>query len=382
MKLAIIIFIITLLSYPMPISVVASDSNSIFFKYLADFHFSGNVTSSQYGFIIKTPYEGNLSGLLMIELKPINTSCYQALYRFSGKLHVNYKLLTPKELSRDLNFSNSTILCSIKDIWKIVTSTSPTTQTYNFTRFSYNYVVNYKGVVTKNNVPSVYLASFFNSSGTIFDNKSKTDYSMISLGDYYFSLVENIPIEFKIKTSIYLNYTTPQSKNVIFLDSLSYITLNQTNYNLEQINNYNVLNFKTNLGVNFTIITNSTVQRISISGSKLSMQTNGTGKAFLSIFYGKPNLAISLKNIDVKINGKSTQYNLLYLLDYSMINLKYTQSVNEIEIDLGSNVGFYNYTAIKSTQATSQPFDFSIIIIAIIAFILALLAIFFLRRRY
>jgi hypothetical protein len=366
----------------MPISVVASDSNSIFFKYLADFHFSGNVTSSQYGFIIKTPYEGNLSGLLMIELKPINTSCYQALYRFSGKLHVNYKLLTPKELSRDLNFSNSTILCSIKDIWKIVTSTSPTTQTYNFTRFSYNYVVNYKGVVTKNNVPSVYLASFFNSSGTIFDNKSKTDYSMISLGDYYFSLVENIPIEFKIKTSIYLNYTTPQSKNVIFLDSLSYITLNQTNYNLEQINNYNVLNFKTNLGVNFTIITNSTVQRISISGSKLSMQTNGTGKAFLSIFYGKPNLAISLKNIDVKINGKSTQYNLLYLLDYSMINLKYTQSVNEIEIDLGSNVGFYNYTAIKSTQATSQPFDFSIIIIAIIAFILALLAIFFLRRRY
>lgn len=387
MKFAIVILIIILLSYPIPISSLSTDSDLIFFKYLMNLHFNGNVTSTQYGLVINIPYNGNLTGLLTIELKPINASCYQTLSSFSGKLHVTYKILTSKELSRDLNYSNSTILCSIKDIWKIVISTSPTTtNAYNFTRFSYNFEVNYKGIVAKNGILSVYLSSLFNSSGTIIDGRTKTDYSIISVGDHHFSLVENIPIESKIKVSSSLNYTAPESKNMIFSSSIFTLTLNQTNYNMnQQINNYNVLSFKTNLGVNFTIITNSTIQRILISGSKLSMSTNGTGKAFLTMFYGKPNLAISLENIDVKINGKSTQYNLLYLFDYSMINLKYNQSVNEIEIDLGSNVGFYNYTATtgtKSTEVTPQPSNFSIIIITILAFILALLAIFFLRRRY
>jgi len=380
-------FIIIILISSIFISIHPSYSEaSYFFDYSIISNYSGNVTIKQGSFSVTSKVTFNINASLLVFQEPINNTCYILKLNLNGTLKTNYSLFASMNINYPLKFSNSTILCSIKDLWKKIfeQNFTQTALMQNYTPFiNYNFTAQFVGVEKINNITSLHIKSLIDSNGNLKSNGNFYNYKLNSTIDIYLSVPQNILLKANLSSILYLESVNDNTIMKYNLIGDMNILLRNTNYhNFYHQTLINIHSFKTNLGVDFAIVTNTTLKSININGASMTLSTEGNYTTFLMIFYGKPKLGISIENIDIKIDNIKKDFSLIYMFDYAIISVEFSQSQRTIDIDLGANVGVYNYSqASPEIKQTGNVGWFNVLYTVIIALTFSILIILLLRKR-
>ncbi len=358
--------------------------NDYYFIYSINSDFSGNATLKQNSISTTIPFKANSTAELRVTISSYNKTCNNLLLNLTGNTMIQYSLLVPQKTTIPLKFSNSTVVCSMKDLWvRLLNQTfTTTTPILNSTsRLTYNYTLRFIGVEDVSNITSIHLKSVFNSTGLVNYNNTIDSYGLNSTADVYLSLIDNFLI--RMRAESFFKVDSINQNTILFGRGYVELALKSTDYsNLYYTGPINTSSFKTNLGVDFSIITNSNIKSINVSGNKMTLITTGNGTAYLTVIYGKPRLGISIGNVNLTIDDKNANYTTIYMFDYAILSTSYTQSERRIDIDLGANVGVYNFTQTSQSQTTSQQVNWSYIIYpVIIAVVFALIIVALLWRR-
>lgn len=310
-------------------------------------------------------FNGSSMFITNLEFKRYNNTCYYAKYTMVGSLNLPIpeellKIIGPDNIFGLLNSplyrSNSTLVCSInEELSRILTSDLTSfTMNGNFSGFDsrYNSSLTYRGITQYKDIQVVNLLFSYN-----FTAKSEQQmHDLRSNNTIYLSIVDNIPV-YMNGDSVYMLKNKPsgfrfeptiqEAKIIMNLQS----ELIQTDYKrIYYGGKVNALSFNTNLGVFILVLSNATISDVTVLGDTLHLKSSKEKNAFIYLLYGKQKLFIDFNKVRIKANNESLSFIPVYFLDYLALFSNYGSN-DEIEINLGANVGVYEYRASTATVA-------------------------------
>ncbi len=314
-------------------------------------------------------FNGTPRFIIDLDFKRYNDTCYYMKYTIIGSINLNI----PREIlgipnfirifdifNNPIQYSNSTLVCSIGGATTEVLGSNLTSiiMPLNFTNLdlSYNVNLNYRGITKYKNIPVVDLLFLLNSTIKSSDQIQNLNYT----STIYLSIIDNIPIYINSSLSYMTDLNIKSTFQFIEMEGIkmkiamdSHLELIQTDYKrIYYEGEINSISFDTNLGISFLILSNSTISDVFVSGDTLYITFPKETSGFVYLLYGKQKLFIDYSKVKVKADNESLSFIPVYFLDYLALSSSY-DSKKELEINLGSNVGVYEYHVATNTMTNT-----------------------------